>query len=160
MSATFRVRSAQARDAGVLAEHRVAMLADMGRLARGTPLAAEVAEASREMFAEALARGAWLAWIAEDGGGVAGGGAAILRVVPPSARAPRGGTSAYLLNVYTEPRARRRGVATAVVRACLDACSARGIVRVGLHASNAGRSLYEGLGFVARSGEMELDLPS
>jgi GNAT superfamily N-acetyltransferase len=159
VSHAFRVRPADACDAGVLAAHRVAMLADMGQLARDTPLAAEVGEASHAMIAAALADGSWLAWLAEDGEGVVGGGAAILRATPPSARAPRGGGAAYMLNVYTEPRARRRGVATAIVRTCLETCRARGVVRVNLHASDAGRSVYERLGFTARHSEMELYAP-
>jgi len=101
----------------------------------------------RGLLERAIPAGEWTGWIAEDGHGVLGGGAALLRVQPPGPDCPAGGESAYLLNFYTEPRARRRGVATALVRACLAWCGSRGVARVSLHASAAGRHVYERLGF-------------
>lgn len=62
------------------------------------------------------------------------------------ASSPRRG---YLLNVYTEPDFRQRGLARVLVEAALHWCRASKIDFVTLHASEEGRSLYEKLGFKA-----------
>lgn len=150
----IRIRRATAADAPVIARHRAAMFADMGQMAPDSADAAAVVRATERLVARAIPDAAWTGWIAEDASGLLGSGGALLRLQPPSVECLEGGELAYLLNFYTEPRARRRGVATALVRACLDWCEARGVVRVALHASAAGRRVYERLGFVPREGEM------
>jgi len=65
----------------------------------------------------------------------------------------------YILSMFTEPRARRRGVASQIVRAMIEWSSRRGYRRIFLHASEEGRSVYAGLGF-APGNEMRLDLPA
>ena len=57
------------------------------------------------------------------------------------------GTTGYILSVATDPRFRRQGHARAVVVATLDWLRARGVMRVDLHASEQGESLYRELGF-------------
>jgi predicted GNAT family acetyltransferase len=61
----------------------------------------------------------------------------------------RGAEQAVLLNVYTQPAWRRRGIAERLVREVLAWAAARGVSSVVLHASAAGRRLYERLGFAA-----------
>jgi len=53
----------------------------------------------------------------------------------------------YIFSVFTEPSVRRRGLATAIVRTLLDSAKAAGHSRVELHATEAGRPIYERLGF-------------
>jgi GNAT superfamily N-acetyltransferase len=157
MSRAFRIRSATAADAAFLAQCRVGMFADMGQAAAGGAVAQRIAVATERLLETALPAGEWTAWIAEDDSGPLGSGAAILRPTPPNPVCPDGGTPAYLLNFYVRPEARRRGVATALVRACLAWCRERRVVRITLHASAAGRRVYERLGFVPREGEMQWD---
>ena len=66
-----------------------------------------------------------------------------------------GRPEAIVLSVYVEPEWRRRGVGEALMRALLEALSARGIRRVVLHATDDGRRLYERLGFLPTN-EMRL----
>lgn len=54
---------------------------------------------------------------------------------------------AYLHSVYTEKEFRKRGLAEKVVKCILDYCKSNGINRVFLNASEAGRSVYEKIGF-------------
>jgi GNAT superfamily N-acetyltransferase len=63
------------------------------------------------------------------------------------------GREGLILNVYVDPRYRRQGVARRLMEALIDWAPAAGIVRLVLHASEDGRSLYEALGFRA-SNEM------
>lgn len=148
------VRPGTLADIPVLARHRVGMFVDMGQLAADGDDARTLDAATRRFLERTMPTGEWTAWIAEDASGVLGSGGALLRSLPPRPHYPEGGTEAYLLNVYTEHAARRRGVATAIMKACLAWCAERGFQRVTLHASDAGRSVYEPLGFADRPGEM------
>jgi GNAT superfamily N-acetyltransferase len=62
-----------------------------------------------------------------------------------------------VLNVYTEPTHRRRGLARRVMRVIIDWCHAEGLASIQLHASDDGRPLYASLGFLATN-EMRLAL--
>ena len=155
------MRQAGAADIPLLAYHRAAMFRDMGQLApyQEEPLQRTTAAYLRD----ALPRGEYLAWIAEDRAtpvAVIGGAGVQLRPILP--RPPTGaedlelGPEAIILNVYVEPSWRRRGVAKALMRAVLSALAERGIRRIVLHASDDGRRLYERLGFVPTN-EMRLE---
>jgi GNAT superfamily N-acetyltransferase len=54
---------------------------------------------------------------------------------------------ANILNVYTRPESRRKGLARRLVETALEWCRANGISTVILHASDAGRPLYASMGF-------------
>jgi GNAT superfamily N-acetyltransferase len=55
---------------------------------------------------------------------------------------------AYIVNVYTEPEHRRRGLSRRLMEEVIAWCRANGMTRITLHASRAGRRMYEDLGFV------------
>jgi ribosomal protein S18 acetylase RimI-like enzyme len=156
----FSVRQADVTDITLLAYHRVAMFRDMGQLPAHQEEPLKRATAS--YMSDALARGEYLAWVAEDTAtppAAIGGAGVQLRPILPR---PRLGTDdlelgpeGIVLNVYVESAWRRRGVAEALMRAVLDGLAARGIRRIVLHASDDGRRLYERLGFVPTN-EMRL----
>jgi GNAT superfamily N-acetyltransferase len=54
---------------------------------------------------------------------------------------------AYLLNFYTAPEARGRGLATELLGRCVEECNRRHVGVVTLHASKFGRPVYERFGF-------------
>jgi ribosomal protein S18 acetylase RimI-like enzyme len=164
MSGRYRIRPAEPSDIPVLARHRAGMFRDMGQLA--AHLSDSLERATASFLEVAMARGEYLAWVAEDGSGapsIVGGAGVQLRPILPR---PRPGTEdlelgpeAIVLNVYVEAAWRRRGVGEALLRAILDALAVRGIRRVVLHASPDGRRLYERLGFVITN-EMRLSGPA
>jgi ribosomal protein S18 acetylase RimI-like enzyme len=156
----FAVRLADVTDIPILAHHRAAMFRDMGRRLAHHEEALERATAA--YLRDALPRGEYLAWVAEDQGArpaVIGGAGVQLRPILPRPGADGDhlelGPEAIVLNVYVEPAWRRRGVGDALMRAVLDALAVRGIRRIVLHASDDGRRLYERLGFVPTN-EMRL----
>jgi GNAT superfamily N-acetyltransferase len=63
-----------------------------------------------------------------------------------------------ILNVYTEPAHRRRGMGRALMTTALEWCEANQVSPVILHASPDGRALYESLGFKPTN-EMRLTEP-
>jgi GNAT superfamily N-acetyltransferase len=64
-------------------------------------------------------------------------------------------TRAYLLNFYTAPQARGRGLATHLLHHAVAECRARNVRVVTLHASRFGRPIYERFGF-AQNNELIL----
>ena len=160
---SFGVRLAVAGDIPVLARQRVTMFRDMGKLA--AVLEEPLERATAGYMSEALPRGGYLAWVAEETGSrstIIGGAGVQLRPILPRPREGvvdlELGPEAMVLNVYVEPEWRRRGVGEALMRTLLDELAARRIRRIVLHAADAGRRLYERLGFVGTN-EMRLSSP-
>jgi GNAT superfamily N-acetyltransferase len=58
------------------------------------------------------------------------------------------GRHAIVLNVWTEPNWRRRGLATLLIEEILAWARTERLDRLVLHASDEGRSVYERLGFI------------
>ena len=149
----FAVRRATVADVPAIVAHRIAMFQDMGRFPPGDGGAAAeaLARATADYLAGSVAGGTYAGWFAVDADGVVVGGAgALLRdAVPRQGIDGRvlTGPQALVLNVYTVPAWRRRGVAAALVRVVVDWAEARGCSAVVLHASDEGRPLYERLGF-------------
>lgn len=64
---------------------------------------------------------------------------------------------AFILNVFTEPACRRRGIARTLVQMMVEWCRSQGFLSVRLNASDMGRPVYESLGVVPTH-EMRLTL--
>jgi GNAT superfamily N-acetyltransferase len=142
----FAIRCATPDDAPTIAEHRVRMFQDTGRLdaAGATTMLALLTRMLRRM----LTSGDYVGWLAivEGGAVVAGAGVHVRPLLPrPETLTER---EALVVNVYVQPGYRRRGIARRLMLAILEWCGGQGIERVALHASDMGRPLYESLGFV------------
>ena len=149
-----RIRQATPEDVDVILHHRRSMFADMGD---GSDEEHDAMVAAARPFIEAaLSDGSYRGWFVEvDGRVVAGGGVAIVGFQPtPFDPAPR---RAWVLNMYTEPGFRRQGLARQVLESIIGWCREQGFGSLMLHASDAGRPLYEALGF-ERTNEMKLAL--
>lgn len=142
----YTLRAATAADATVVARHRVSMFRDMGMLDERD--AAALAAGSQAHLTTALSDGTYLGWLIEYDDVVVAGAGVILRPMLPRPESPYGGEDAEVLNVYTDPTHRRRGLARRLVEHVLSWSRTRGLRRISLHASDEGRPLYEQLGFV------------
>ena len=116
-------------------------------------LEAEVLSHLRLMLADWRYAG----WLIEYNGKVVAGAGVLLHQYYPTQRNPRARPTAYILNVYTEPAHRRRGLARRLMEEILSWCRPHDIPRASLHTSDAGKRVYESLGF-APSNEMRADL--
>ena len=151
----FLVRRASLRDLEVLVRHRRGMWKDVGI---GTKSALDEADRVYRGWAKAgLMNRSLLGWIAETKDGVAVGSGCIW-LQPRQPRPNRKErVQPYLLSMYTEPRYRRKGVASRVLKEAINWCQKSGYSSLALHASKYGRRLYTRRGFT-RNWQMRLDL--
>jgi len=156
MAEQFEVRLATVNDAVLIGAQRARMFYEMEM----------VPEALFESFRllcetrlrEALGSREYVGWLAFPNESpneiVAGAGVQLRRVLPH----PVGetldetviaeGRHAIVLNVWTEPNWRRRGLATLLIEEILAWARTERLDRLVLHASDEGRSVYERLGFI------------
>jgi GNAT superfamily N-acetyltransferase len=142
-------------DAPVIVHHRHAMFTDMGHTDTSGLDAMDAAFVP--YVRRALADGSYRGWLAvtSEGRVVAGGG--LITHEWPATPRNTDTQHAYILNMYTEPEYRKRGIARCIMNAILDCCRAEGLHSVSLHASEFGRRLYVSMGFEPTN-EMRLKL--
>jgi ribosomal protein S18 acetylase RimI-like enzyme len=139
------IRKVTLQDCAVILHHRRSMFRDM---AEGTPEELDqMVEASAPWLTAALADGSYQGWLAQDGQGkVVAGGGVLISTWPPRPR-DSNARRAVIFNVYTEPEFRQRGLARELMLLMIGWLREQGFRSVVLHASDAGRHLYETLGF-------------
>ena len=142
---SFKLSYAGPGDVDMLVAHRQKMWLDIH-----PELGKEVKDSekpTRRWIMKHLSNGKLIGFIARSGDGeVAGSGCIWVREEQPRPTSVRLEVP-YLMSMYTERKYRRRGVAKQVVQEALKWAKDKGYDRVVLHASEAGRPLYEGLGF-------------
>ena len=157
MSEQFHVRLATPADAETIGRHRARMFQDMGDVP--PHLFEEFCARSRDRLHDQLTTGEYVGWLASAKDTldkiIAGAGAQLRQVLPHPLTSPNGdsaiseGRHAIILNVFTEPEWRRRGVAALLIQHIIDWSREQRLDRLVLHASAEGRALYERLGFIA-----------
>lgn len=145
MTSDIRIRAGTVDDAGIIVHHRRLMFEEMGFEDPGPN--DEMDATSLATLLTAIPSGEYRAWLAEDASGavIAGAGLTVVRLLGKPFNPS--GAYAYLMSLYVEPPFRRRGIARALMRTMIDWARNSGLAEVKLHASLAGRSMYEGLGF-------------
>ena len=149
------IRPATPQDCSVILHHRRCMFQDMGE---GSPDDLDrMIEATAPWLEHALADGAYRGWLAETSERrVVAGGGVLVSSWPAGPYDPRT-RRAVIINVYTEPEMRRTGLARHLMSLMIQRLKDEGFSSVVLHASDAGRHLYETLGFIPTN-EMRLRL--
>ncbi|HET7838549.1 MAG TPA: GNAT family N-acetyltransferase [Rectinemataceae bacterium] len=161
-------RRAQSSDAPVLAELRIEFMRIVkdGGIAGEAELRAEL----RDRFAAELSAETMVAWICLDAGLVVAASGLGLPAVAAGTRVAGGASGAsgaseagadgeaeaLVFNMYTRASHRRRGIASELLRLCLEEGRARGVLRFRLQSTDDGRGLYERAGFVDEGGDMVL----
>ncbi|MCA9911071.1 MAG: GNAT family N-acetyltransferase [Anaerolineae bacterium] len=155
MDAEFHIREMQSADIPIVLHHRRSMFADMGDVIYSGDEATNVFD---KWVTIQVAQGRYRGWFVEtvENNVVAGGGIWLMEAVPLSMSDPP--YRAHVMNIYTEPAYRRRGLARRIMRVIIEWCGGQGIKTITLNASDEGRSLYGSLGFLATN-EMWLILP-
>ncbi|HEX7286726.1 MAG TPA: GNAT family N-acetyltransferase [Candidatus Angelobacter sp.] len=151
----FTIRRASTADLGTLVAHRQAMFQDMGY---SDAVALESMSAKfRVWLLEHMNSGDYHAWLVTAPDGSIAAGAGLWLMDWPPHMVGQGARRGNILNVYTAENFRRRGLAHELMEAVLGWCRENGVDMIILHASPAGQSLYEAMGFAATN-EMRLRL--
>ena len=144
----LKLREATQADIFVLANHRRWMFEEMAAL-RGEPYGPTVLDEMRAEYTRYLEGRLGddiRAWVIEDNEGIIASGAVFVYDLLPRPGDWTGRT-ALLHSMYTDPAYRRRGLAEQIVLKVIEFCRANGFRGLRLHASDAGRPMYESLGF-------------
>ena len=106
-------------------------------------------------YKRALETGEHIAYLVYDNGTFIGAGGVSFYQVMPTYHNPSG-KKAYIMNMYTAPEYRRRGIAFHTLDLLVKAAKEQGVSQIALEATDMGRPLYEKYGFVKMEDEMEL----
>lgn len=147
-------RKATKDDLDILTETRVKVLRAANNLS-GEADMSEVKEQSYHYYKSAFDTDKHVAFLIFDGEVFVGaGGVSFFRVMPTCCNPT--GKKAYIMNMYTNPDYRRKGIAFKTLNMLVDEAKSRGITDISLEATQMGHPLYEKFGFVAMSDEMRL----
>jgi GNAT superfamily N-acetyltransferase len=154
MGADVVIREAIANEVAEIVRQRRGMHADMGY--KDSVALDAMMRSSHAYVSHALADGSFHAWLACLEGQIVGGGAVLISPWP-SHPYDLDCRRATILNLYIDPKFRRKGIARKLMQTMLAWCEREKFACVFLHASDDGRHLYESLGFEP-SNEMRLKL--
>ena len=149
----FSIRRVASNEAEIVAGHRVRMLRDMGHAP--AELRTKLKLSSDRALSAMLASGEYVGWFAVSSAEnkvIAGAGVHIKAQLPRISLTENVVTDSpvpLVVNVYTEPAWRSRGVARRLMKHLMAWAFDQKYDRVVLHASVAGRPLYTSLGFEA-----------
>jgi GNAT superfamily N-acetyltransferase len=141
-------------DLEALVQLRLSLLREAGNLQSDTPTAALV-EAIRQYLTKTLPTGQFVAWVAQVNSEIIGTSGMVMFEKPP-VYGNLLGLDAYIMNIYTVPNWRGKGVATALLREIISYVKMTDARRIWLDATEDGKRLYEKFGFVSTTKEMEL----
>ena len=152
MNLTYK--KATIEDIDILTETRIQVLRAANQLSNKVDLS-EMRKQSYHYYQKALCDGTHVAYLIFDEHRFAGtGGVSFFQVMPTYHNVS--GNKAYIMNIYTKPAYRRRGIAYRILDLLVSDIRSKGVIAVFLEATEAGRPLYEKYGFVKMNDEMEL----
>lgn len=140
------IRALSAGDEDVICRHREAMFLEMGR---DPALVAAMAASFRPWLKERLAQERYFGFMVEEEERVVGGVGMMVIDWPPHPSHPLQNSRGYILNLYVDPDHRGKGLARRLMQAAQNQFARLGIDFLVLHASDAGRPVYESLGWQA-----------
>lgn len=114
----------------------------------------EIYNYNKAYFEETLSDDTFAAYLAFDGEQlVATSGVNFYRTPPNPGN--KTGRTAYISNMFTKPAYRGKGIATHLFDMTVAEARKRGCGKIVLHATDAGRPIYEKYGFFVPNGAME-----
>src|SRR6185369_15411721 len=149
-------RRATVADVPALVDLRTAFLTELGR---GDEVDASLGKGMAQYFQTKLANGQFISEIAEAQNQVIACSGMVYYEYPPSPPRPSG-RGAYIMNMYTHPDFRRRGIGATLLQKLIETARLARCERISLHALPLGQSIYVKAGFVPGHSEMVLNLNS
>ena len=142
---SITIRETYPADLDEVLMHRRMMFHDMGYC--DSMVLDRVVASSRPFLEQSMSDGSYRGWFAIAGSRVAAGSGLLITPWVSHPMSPDQMHRAYLLNVYTYPEFRKRGLARVLTEKAIEWCRSRGYKVLWLHASKHGRPIYEALGF-------------
>ena len=149
-------RKATINDLAVLTETRIEVLRAANRLKDNVDMS-EVRRQSEEYYIYALNNDTHVAYLVYDKEKIIGTGGISYFQVMPTYHNPTG-RKAYIMNMYTNPEYRRKGIALKTLDLLVEDAKAKGITAISLEATDMGKPLYEKYGFIKMNDEMEFPI--
>ena len=147
-------KKATLEDIDELTQTRIEVLRAANQLPDDTDMS-EIKRQSFEYYQKDLGDDSHIAYLIYDGNRFVGAGGVSFFQVMPTYHNPSG-NKAYIMNMYTVPEYRRKGIAYKTLDLLVNDVLNRGITSIALEATDMGRPLYEKYGFVKMNNEMEL----
>jgi GNAT superfamily N-acetyltransferase len=113
--------------------------------------------ALRQYFSQAISDNDFIAWLAEYDGKTIGTSGMVVWRLPSRYGGLEAGRLGYILNMFTIPEARNKGICTRLLKELIKEAQSLGLKYVHLHASVDGMNIYKKAGFV-RPELVELEL--
>lgn len=152
MNLTYK--KATLEDIDILTKTRIKVLRAANQLSDDVDMN-EVEKESYNYYQKSLQDGSHIAYLVFDGKCVVGTGGVSFFQVMPTYHNPSG-KKAYIMNMYTDIKYRRKGIALKLLDMLVEAAKNKGITAISLEATDMGRPLYEKYGFIKMNSEMEM----
>jgi len=141
----IKIREIGSDEVELLTNYRMAYLTEM-QGERSEEYQQKLKNELNQYFSTALSEKRFFAFLAEQEGEILSFGAMVLKKIPGDFN-----QSSYLegdiLNMYTVPFARRKGISGMILDRLLTDARKRGISKISLHTSKDGEKLYRKFGF-------------
>ena len=154
MKENYEYKKATIEDINELVRTRIIVLCAVNKLSDDVDMSV-VEKESYEYCKRALETGEHITYLVYDNGTFIGAGGVSFYRVMPTYHNPTG-KKAYIMNMYTAPEYRRKGIAIHTLDLLVKDAREQGASQITLEATEMGRSLYEKYGFVKMEDEMEL----
>ncbi len=139
-------RRATTEDIPALVEYRVRFLNELHNHPENDETKT-VRKSLLEYFTKAIPSNDFIAWVAYDEK-IIGTGGMVVWQIPARYGGVESGKLGYLLNFYTVPEARRKGIGTRLSNELIKEAKSLGLKDLRLHASKDGINIYKKAGFV------------
>ncbi len=140
-------RRASINDVPVLVDYRVRFLNELLNHLENDETSV-VRKSLLEYFTKAIPSNDFVAWVAEYEGKMIATAGMVVWQKPAKYGGVESGKLGYLLNFYTVPEARRKGICTQLLNELIKEAKLAGLKYLHLHASEEGINLYRKAGFV------------
>ena len=137
---------ATAADTDVMIHYRITLLDAVPGMEHSAEEEQALRESLKVYFPEAMANGSYVCWLAWADGNFAGISGMVVYDRPASYKCPTG-RAGYILNMYTHPQYRKRGICSTLLQKLLLHAKDNGISVLALHASEEGEPVYRKHGF-------------
>jgi GNAT superfamily N-acetyltransferase len=140
-------RRATIKDISILVEYRVRFLNELFNHPENDETAV-VRKSLLEYLTKAIPSNDFIAWVAEYNGKIIATSGMVVWQKPALYGGVESGKLGYLLNFYTLPEARRKGIATQLLNKLIEEAKSLGLRYLHLHASKDGLNIYKKAGFI------------